>query len=454
MQYLFRDGRMVFNNGRAVNADCPEPCCGTESVVCYTKFTTCQYSPGSQTVQCADIPIDHSIWVSRAVLLALFQSSGGVCNHVTSGVGVILYSGRCYVIDQQPCTWYYPPEVIEPPFGLFPIPDGQVPVTGTGDVQCVALGCLDFRCFDSRWVRLTECEDQPNRLQRPNYVCARSVEVCGLTSVPNDAGLPVCVIANPEAGTLTDENTDPNGVFHYQLQFPYSTCCQCLDTVPESFCDRATTDTNDPCFPWTGERPDVNGIASCCCRTDDVICLEEWYFRYEPVAPDIITNGFIEQHGRECSAPGAISLSVNIQRVYPQSPGSNFSYDQFIGGYTPCRSSGSITDLVQIPQWVNRSCIADPVNGDFRTSAWRYERSCYGSSVSLRVTQYEEGTNTIRATWSFRARVSRQSAGGCAGGCGGAAVGQSAAAGLLIGSAKSAGGCVGCKGSGLKVEPA
>jgi len=449
MRYLFRDGRMVFNNGRAVNAECPEPCCGA-GTQCYTKFTTCQYAPGSQTVPCADTPIDHSIWVSRAVLVALRESSGGACNHVTSNVGVIMYGGRCYVADLQPCVWYYPPEVIEPPFGLLPIPDGEVPITGTGDVQCVLDGCADIRCYEAAWVQLIECPDQPNHLDRDTYVCSRAVEACGVVRVQNDAGLSVCTIANPSS-TLNNNQVNPDGDFYETVGIEYGgTCCKCLESVPESVCDRATTDTNDPCFPWTGERPDENGIASCCCRADDVICLDEWYFRYEPVAPDIINTAFTEQHGRECGDPGAPGLTVTIQRNYPLSPSSNFPYERVIGGYTPCQSSGSITNLIPIPQWVNMSCFSDPVSGDFKTTSWRYERSCYGSFVSLRVTQYEEGTNTLRATWSFRVRVSRQSEGGCAGGCGGAAVpsGNNAAANV------KAGGCAGCKGSGLKVEPA
>jgi hypothetical protein len=441
MRYLFRDGRLLTANGKAVTDDCPQECCGT-GAQCYSKFDSCLYQ---QLGTCAEEQKPLTIYVSRLALLALEAMSK--CRFVDGNVGILYWGGRCFTGGE--CEFGNPSDPDFNPALLTPIPPGSIIVTDAVSLSC-KVDCTDPECFDSLWVPVVECPGQPNHFERPRYICARTLEGCAMVRLPNDAGRLVCGSANPVTAI---GNPDPAGEFLTGGYGPdyNGDCCKCLTLVPEDTCQRVHVgDTTDPCNPWSGP------VDCCCDLATDYWCVNDYFFQYEPRAADIISNGHSRLGIGACGNPGDSQVTIMVQERWPSLPVLNSNYPLTFG--FGCGQWPSLTDMVSIAFGYFCNTLCNPIgceneDPDRLMSHLEISRTCNAAFINAVYTQYENGSNrsAIRAIWRFRFNATKVANGNCSGGCSG----NGGVNGVLTtpseGQVQSLGGCAGC-GGGNRTE--
>lgn len=432
MQLLFRDGRMVFNNGRAVNADCPEPCCGV-SALFYCKMDRCFGDPAS-TSCLVEPPVEgtpQTIYVAEALLRTL------PCYSVSGGF-VILYQGYCY--NSGLCAFYDQDESISN--AGVPIPDGSVIVRSNqvAEVEC-AVNCSDPRCNVVRWMPGVWC-GCGNPPTEPVYICAGNFAGCFVKSVGG-----VCL--KFDSG-FTTTNPIPTGVFlGPSAAFGLLTCCSCCGNS----CVNELAPIGDACIPWSSD-------TTCCCDDADVVCLREWDYK----------DQYFEPHC-EAGAPAIIHAWIDAACATRADGQINSNFHRVRTGTFPEAETVQATSLPTycIPEvfapLLDPGCVGtfrqELGNGAYHLTTTTWRRGCTFLKVTVIRNQFQpelptsvcpgavEGRVSLRRRETFRFVYTRTSTGPCSGGCQTIpATPPSEGAATVL-----AGGCVGC-GGGKRTEVA
>jgi hypothetical protein len=446
MRYLFRDGRLLTANGKAVTDDCPQECCGPRIGYCrYVRCTNFAQTP------CADfVPGPTFVYVHRSI--------HDRC--LTGATSTILFNGVCYDYF-GPCDYIDPAETPDyDPETFVPIPDGSTIVRQNDPVECTT-GCLDPRCTVIRWVVGVPCAGNAAGLDRPVYVCARNLLGCAVVGVKGANGI-VCVEFNPGNQTTTP---DPNGIFLEGITSA-GTCCSCL-SANGGACETIDAPVGNICIPWNGE-------PVCCCSEADEYCLERHDDYIQFFHCDV--RGTIRRtYDPACATLGAGSIST----VYRQ---------RFTGTYA--NGQPNTDDPVTLPtfcippmiypEW-GSNCVGvvetQPApNGDYSRFVTSIKRTC--TSIEVRVLQYQYGHEptcgnfgacppcppgefpqtgplSLRALWQFNYKATRRQNGACRGECDQPAVTPvieiPGTGPVVTPSSLLTGGCAGC-GGGNRTE--